>query len=86
MGKPPKQLDINDPINLRLIRNSFAVTFINPSQFKHLCEGDAALNGNKPAHLIIDTSFDGATEGYGKRLDEIIEQAVMLADKGEIPI
>ncbi len=88
LGKPPKQLDRRNPNKFEAYPEFLAQSpFLNPSQFDHLLKSDAALNGDKPAHLIIDTTFEGTSGAdMEKRLDEIIQQALELADKGEVPV
>lgn len=88
LGKPPKQVDVNDP-------NKFEATpefkmdspFLNPAQMEEIISGNKLTNGDKPKHVIIDTTFDGKTGAeLEAKLDEIIEEVVGMAEEGEQPI
>lgn len=88
LGKPPKQKDINNPNKFEAYPEFIADSpFLNPAQFEQLLQGDPGMNGGKPANLTIDTTFEG-NDGADmeKRLDEIIEQAVVIAEEGKTPV
>ncbi len=87
LGKDPKQLDQYDPDNYESYAEFIAESsLLNPAQFKELIEGNKLENGDKPKHVVIDTTFDGASgSDMQKRLDEIIAGVVEIADEEGAP-
>lgn len=88
LGRAPKQDDVENP-NIYEASPQFAVDspFLNSAQFAELLKGDEE-HADRPKHIVIDTTFEGESgEDMEKKLDEIIERVVALADsESEAPI
>ncbi len=88
LGRDPKQIYPDNP-NEYKAEPEFIVDspFLNLTQMKQLIHGNGLENGDKPKHVIIDTTFEGKTgEHMEKKLDEIVEMVLQQAEHGSEPI
>lgn len=88
LGKDPKQLYEDNPNHFE-VQPEFILDspFMNPAQMLQLIQGNGVENGDKPKHLIIDTTFEGTSGAdMEKKLEEIIAGVLVQAKDGEEPV
>lgn len=88
LGRDPKQIYPDNPNEFKAEPEfMMGSPFLNLTQMDQLINGRGFENGDKPKHVVIDTTFEGNTGAdMEKKLDEIVEMVLEHADHNSEPI